>query len=94
MDTKNKSIINEKLNENKNQVSKKKTEKKLSQKKDKAIITLGDRIILCAVLQVSNLGPLLFKIYINNSHKAFANLNITHFADDTNLCFHAKKLVQ
>lgn len=94
MDIKNEAIINEKLNENKNQVSKKKTEKKLSQKKDKAIITLGDRIILCAVLQESNLSSLLFWIYINDSHKAFVNLNIIHFVDDTNLCFHAKKLVE
>ena len=32
----------------------------------------------------------LVLIYINDLHKAFINLNITHFANDTNLCFHAK----
>ena len=36
------------------------------------------------------LGPLLFKIQINDLHKAFANLNITNRADDTKLCFYAK----
>ena len=28
---------------------------------------------------------------MNDLHKAFINLNITHFADDTNLFFHVTK---
>ena len=28
---------------------------------------------------------------MNDLHKAFINLNITHFADDTNLFFHVAK---
>ena len=40
--------------------------------------------VFCGVPPGSSLGPDLFK--------AFVDLNITHFADDTNLCFHAKKI--
>ena len=43
--------------------------------------------LLWGVPQRYTLGPLLFLIYKNGLHKAFVNLNMTHFGDDTNLFF-------
>ena len=48
--------------------------------------------VICGVPQQSTLSALLFKIYISDLHKAFVNLNITHFAYDTILCFHARNI--
>ena len=48
--------------------------------------------VICGVPQQSTLSALLFKIYISDLHKAFVNLNITHFAYDTILCFQARNI--
>ena len=50
------------------------------------------REITCGVLQGSILGPLLFLIYINDTHHAVCKSAICHFADDTNLLYSCKTL--
>ena len=48
--------------------------------------------VLCGVPQGFSLGLLLVLVCVNDLHKAFVNLNITHFTDDANLWFHAMQL--
>ena len=49
-------------------------------------------ITQCGVPQGSVLGPLLFIIYINDSHNAPNYSDIHHFADDTDLLYSSKFL--
>ena len=48
--------------------------------------------LTCSVPQVSIIGPLLFLIYINDTHHAVSKSRIYHFADDTNLLYTCKTL--
>ena len=45
-----------------------------------------------AVTQGSELGPLLFLIYINNLHNVITYSDMHHFADDTNLLCASKSI--
>ena len=43
------------------------------------------KTVQCGILQVSNLGPLLFSIYINDLPNYLKHTQASMFADDTNL---------
>ena len=55
-------------------------------------INSNTKEIKCGVPQGSTLGPLLFLLYINDMHLIFEKLITRHFADDTCLMFHNKKI--
>ena len=48
-------------------------------------VSSGLRDITCGVPQSSILGPLLFLLYINDTHSSVKHSIVHHFADDTNL---------
>ena len=48
--------------------------------------------ITCGVPQGSNLGPLLFLLYITEFRVSLCQSNSNHFADDTSILFSSSKL--
>ena len=48
-------------------------------------VTSSPSLVRCGVPQVSNLGPLLFLLYVNDLPNCLQNSTPSMFADDTNL---------
>ena len=52
------------------------------------------KTVTCVVPESSTSGPFLFLLYINDLQSVFSKSVVYHFADDCNLSFPAKNLVQ